>query len=70
MRDILNLKEAAKFIGVCDKTLSFYVKENKIPCKRIGKKFIFSRQAILDWLTSPVKMVSKPVSVGEKKGEN
>lgn len=51
MKDVLTLKEAALYLGVCSKTLAKYARSGQIPCRRIGKVYLFSRLALIDWLT-------------------
>lgn len=50
MKDVLTLKEAALYLGVCSKTLAKYARDGSIPCRKIGRVYIFSRLALQDWL--------------------
>lgn len=47
---ILNLSEAAKFLGISPSHLSNACKSNEVPFRTIGSKYIFSKVALLAWL--------------------
>lgn len=52
-KQVLNLLEAAKFLGTSPKTLSLAVAKGEIPCKRLGKRrYFFLVDALRDWLWS------------------
>jgi excisionase family DNA binding protein len=40
----------AEFLGVNRKTVYEYASRNVIPCRRLGRRLVFSRAAILAWL--------------------
>jgi excisionase family DNA binding protein len=42
--------ELARFLGVNRKTIYEYAARNVIPCRRLGRRFVFSREAVLAWL--------------------
>lgn len=48
--EVLNIEDAAKFLGVSPRTLSESVDELKIPYRRIGRKHIFARDCLVEWV--------------------
>lgn len=50
--DILNLEQATKFLGVSEKTIIKLLREEHIPARKIGREWRFSREALLQWLSS------------------
>ena len=48
--EILNLADAAKFLGVSPRVLSENVEPLGIPCRVIGQTRIFSRAALVRWV--------------------
>ena len=51
-KEILNMEEAAEFFGVSIKTFIKLLKEEKVPARKIGREWRFSRQALVEWLSS------------------
>lgn len=49
-KEVLNLNEAAKFLGTSYKTLRNAVAEGKVPCKRLGSRYFFLADALRAWL--------------------
>lgn len=49
--EVLTASEAAKFLRVSRPTLNRMIKEKSIPHKKISRKILFLKSAILDWLT-------------------
>ena len=49
-RAALTSKEAAAYLGICDRTLWKLVREGKIPCKRTGRQYAFSTVVLDRWL--------------------
>lgn len=50
--EILDLENAAKFLGVSVKTLKESLGDLAIPCRSIGRTLVFSRDALVDWVKS------------------
>lgn len=50
--EILNLEEAAELFGVSVKTFIKLLKEEKVPARKIGREWRFSREALIKWLSS------------------
>lgn len=52
MQDVMTLEEAAVFLRICRQTLRNYAVSGEIPCRKVGRRYLFSRLAILDWLST------------------
>ena len=50
--EILNLQEAADFLGVSSKTFQKVLRSGDVPGRKVGREWKFSRQALLDWIGS------------------
>lgn len=48
--DILNLEQAMEFFGVSERTMIKLLREERIPARKIGREWRFSRAALLEWL--------------------
>lgn len=51
-KEILNMDEAAELFNVSIKTFIKLLKEEKVPARKIGREWRFSRQALVQWLSS------------------
>ncbi len=51
-KEILNMEEAAEFFNVSIKTFIKLLKEEKVPARKIGREWRFSRQALVLWLSA------------------
>ena len=51
-KDILNIEEAAALLGVSIKTFNKVLHAERIPARKIGREWKFSRQALIDWVCS------------------
>lgn len=49
--DVLDLVGAAKFLGLTPRALSEAVDTMAIPCRQVGRKYIFSRAALVQWVS-------------------
>lgn len=49
-REVMSVEECAAFLGVDRKTVYDYAGRGVIPCRRLGKRILFSRQALVLWL--------------------
>jgi excisionase family DNA binding protein len=52
--EVLSAEQVAELLHVDVKTLYGYVNRGQLPHRRIGRRIIFGRRAILDWLNKPV----------------
>ena len=46
------MEEAAEFFGVSIKTFIKLLKEEKVPARKIGREWRFSRKALIEWLSA------------------
>lgn len=51
-KEILNMEEAAELFNVSIKTFIKLLKEEKVPARKIGREWRFSRQALVQWLSA------------------
>lgn len=49
-REVMSVVECAAFLGVERKTVYDYAARGVLPCARLGKRILFSRQALVLWL--------------------
>lgn len=50
-KEILTMEEAAELFNVSVKTFIKLLKEEKVPARKIGREWRFSRKALIDWLS-------------------
>ena len=46
----LKAEELARFLGVNRKTVYEYAARGVIPCRRLGRRIVFSREQVVSWL--------------------
>jgi excisionase family DNA binding protein len=51
-REILNIEEAAKLLGVSVKTFNKVLHSESLPARKIGREWKFSRRALIEWVGS------------------
>jgi len=51
--DVLTVDQVAEMLQVSRATVYKLINEGEIPCKRVGERWRFSRQAVLDWMVKP-----------------
>ena len=49
--DVMSADEAALFLGVDRKTVYGYARRGEIPHRQIGRRMLFSRSALVSWLS-------------------
>lgn len=54
-KEVMNVEEASRFLGVNPWTLRAEARLGRIPARKIGKEWRFSRIALLNWLNGPQK---------------
>jgi excisionase family DNA binding protein len=59
----MSVDEAAEFLGVDRNTVYDYAGRGVIPHRRLGKRILFSRQALVVWLAGECR------SIGSSDGE-
>lgn len=50
---VLNLKEAAAYLGISPPTLLALLQGSSIPYRRAGQRWLISKAALDEWLTHP-----------------
>jgi len=58
MRELLNTKEVAKYLGINEKKVYYLAKGGKIPCTRVTGKWTFPKKLIDQWLEESSKGTS------------
>ena len=48
--DVLNLEQAMEFFSVSERTMIKLLREERIPARKIGREWRFSKTALLKWL--------------------
>lgn len=48
--DVLNLEQAIEFFGVSERTMIKLLREERVPARKIGREWRFSKSALLRWL--------------------
>ncbi len=61
-REVMSAEQAAAFLGVERKTVYEYAGRGVIPHRRLGKRLLFSRQALVVWLGTCSKGSSNGVT--------
>lgn len=51
-KEVLNADELAALLGVDRKTVYDYAARGQIPHRRLGRRFLFSRTAVMAWLAT------------------
>ena len=54
-REVMDLVQAADFLGVSQRTLRRWLDEKDIPFARVGRLLRFRRSALLEWLAAHEK---------------
>lgn len=49
-REILNIDEAAAYLGVSSKTFARVLRDGEIPGRKVGREWKFSRRALEAWI--------------------
>ncbi len=58
-REVLNLRETAEYLRICEATVYSYVKQGKLPGRKMGNKWRFSKQALDRFLAKGVRGKTK-----------
>lgn len=48
--ELIGFKEAAELLQVSDKTLIKLLAEEDLPARKLGNKWIFSKEALIQWV--------------------
>jgi len=49
-KEVLNVKEAAAFLGLNPHDLRRYARLGLIPCRKLGKRWFFHKPYLVEWL--------------------
>jgi len=55
MDDFLTKDEAAEFLRVNVRTLGEWVQRGEVPAAKVGRRLVFSRAQLADWLRDKAK---------------
>jgi len=47
---VLDAEGAAEFLGISKNALYEFAGRGDIPCRRLGRRLIFSKSSLIDWL--------------------
>ena len=50
---VITAKDAAKLLGVHHTTLYEAAKSGQVPCRRVGRRYVFVREVLVAWLSRP-----------------
>jgi putative molybdopterin biosynthesis protein len=50
MREFLNTKQVAKYLGINEKKVYYLAKAGKLPCTRVTGKWVFPKKLIDEWI--------------------
>ena len=59
-QEVLNLTQAARFLGVTKQTLRIYIQMNAIPYRRVMRRYFFYRAALAEWASGNKQKQSEP----------
>jgi len=63
--DIMNVDAACGFLGLAPDLLEAAAKNNEIPCRKVGKTFLFSKRRLNEWIyNSPC--ICKAIQIEDK----
>lgn len=48
--EVLDIEGASRFFDISTQTLKAYMGSNNIPFKRLGNKFYFSKENLIEWV--------------------
>ena len=49
-REIMTAEQAAEFLGYVGATVRKLAREHRIPCRKVGKEWRFTRRQLLEWI--------------------
>ena len=52
--EVLSAEQVAELLHIDVKTVYDHANRGRLPCRRLGRRILFGRRAILDWLNKPV----------------
>ena len=69
VREVMDIRQAAEYLGISGDTLYRYASEGFIPAFKLGNRWRFRKSLLDDWMDrkSGVGPVAEPVEAGKKK---
>ncbi|WAH44808.1 helix-turn-helix domain-containing protein (plasmid) [Alicyclobacillus fastidiosus] len=69
--ELLSFKQAAELLQLSEKTLIKILAEQDIPARKIGNKWIFSKEALIRWVSegSSKDYTKSGVASGDEESE-
>ena len=61
-KDVMNTEEAAAFLGISPHDLRRYARRGMIPARKLGKRWLFHKGHLIDWLMGDPVKKDKPGS--------
>jgi putative molybdopterin biosynthesis protein len=59
MRELLNTKQVAKYLGINEKKVYYLAKAGKLPCTRVTGKWVFPKRLIDEWIEENSRGVTR-----------
>lgn len=54
---VLTVKQAAEFLGISEKTAYAYTANGTIPCRKVGRRTLVGRDALIKWFEADQKKI-------------
>ena len=67
LREVLDIRQAAEYLGVSDDTLYRYANEGSVPAFRLGNRWRFKRSLLDTWIGEKSRVRAETVSVMPKQ---
>lgn len=59
MRELLNTKQVARYLGINEKKVYYLAKAGKLPCTRVTGKWVFPKKLIDEWIEENSRGVAR-----------
>lgn len=59
-KDVMNTEEAAAFLGINPYDLRRYARRGVIPARKLGKRWLFHKPHLVEWLRGDFAKGEKP----------
>ena len=66
--DVLTIEQAAEYLQISQSTLYKEAQKGKIPCKKIGKRWRFHRDALAKWMGEMPEQSNTAMDSNDRKG--
>lgn len=68
-REVLSAQELAKILGVNAKTIYKHAQKSELPVIKLGRRFLFPKKALYQWLKSGKKPIVKNINAKAQEKE-